>query len=57
MIPIRDHREYWAKHRLPVYGIVYIPSLRTAYWVDIKRYLRANPHATTIRYRTGEANL
>lgn len=56
LIPIGDHREYWSKHRLPVYGIVYVPSLKTSHWVDIKHYLKRNPRATTIRYQTSEAN-
>lgn len=56
LFPIGDHREYWSKHRLPVYGIVYVPSIKTAHWVDIKHYLKRNPQATTIRYQTSEAN-
>ena len=56
LFPIGNHREYWSKHLLPVYGIVYVPSIKTAHWVDIKRYLKANPQATTIRYQTSEAN-
>lgn len=56
MFPIADHRDYWASHRLPVYGVVYVPVLKTAFWVDIKRYLKEYPDATAVRYRTSEAN-
>ena len=56
LIPIGDHREYWQKHRLPVVGLVYVPAHKTAYWIDIKSYLKAHPNATTIRFRTREAN-
>jgi hypothetical protein len=56
LLPIGNHREYWAKHSLPVYGIVYVPALKTAHWVSITRYLKAHPVATTVRYSVSEAN-
>lgn len=56
LFPIGNHREYWSKHRLPVYGIVYVPSLDTAHWVDIKHYLKSHPQASTVRFPTSEAN-
>lgn len=54
--PVGGHREYWSRHPLPVFGLVYVPALRSAYWVDLKRYLKANPSATTIRFPATEAN-
>lgn len=54
--PIGSHRAYWNQHPLPVFGLVYVPALQTAYWVNIKRYLKANPDATVIRYSATEAN-
>jgi hypothetical protein len=54
--PIGSHRSYWNRHPLPVFGLVYVPVLQTAYWVNIKRYLKANPDATVIRFPATEAN-
>lgn len=56
-IPIGSHREYWAKYQLPVYGIVYIPEYDSAYWIDIKHYLKENPTATVISYKATLANI
>ncbi|MBI4205109.1 MAG: DUF4365 domain-containing protein [Betaproteobacteria bacterium] len=56
VFPIADHREYWARHRLPVYRVVYVPTLKTAFWIDIKHYLKRHPDATTVHFRTSEAN-
>lgn len=56
VFPIGDHGEYWSKHPLPVFGIVYVPTLKTAHWIDIKRYLKSHPESATVRYRTSEAN-
>jgi hypothetical protein len=56
-IPIGDHREYWSKYSLPVYGIVYIPEYDSAYWVDIKNYLQLNPSATVISYQPTLVNI
>jgi hypothetical protein len=57
VFPIGDHRSYWSAHPLPVYGLVYVPSRSAAFWVDIKRYLRANPAATTVRFSATQANV
>jgi hypothetical protein len=54
--PIGSHREYWNQHPLPVCGLVYVPSLQRAHWVNIKRYLKANPNATSVRFEATEAN-
>jgi hypothetical protein len=56
VFPVEAHREYWTKHPLRVFGIVFVPTLETAYWVDIKHYLRLSPDRTIIRYRASEAN-
>lgn len=56
-IPIGDHREYWSKHSLPVYGIVYIPEYESAYWVDIKAYLLENSSDTVISYKPTLVNI
>lgn len=54
--PIGDHREYWAKHPLPVFGLVYVPSLQRAHWINIKGYLKSNPAAQSVRFIATEAN-
>lgn len=56
LIPIMKHRSYWSNHPLPVIGVVYIPTLMRAHWVDIKHYLKSNPDSATIRYQISEAN-
>lgn len=54
--PIGTHRMYWSSHPLPVFGLVYIPALTTAFWVNLKHYLHENPAATVVRFPTTEAN-
>ena len=54
--PIGSHRTYWSRYPLPVFGLVYVPALQTAYWLNIKRYLEASPEATVIRFSATEAN-
>lgn len=56
-IPIKKHRDYWAKHPMPVFGIVYIPEFENTYWVDIKRYLEHFPHETVISFEPTLAKL
>lgn len=55
-IPVKNHFNYWTSHPLPVYGIVHIPELGDAYWVDIKSYLKQNPTATVITFERTLAN-
>jgi len=54
--PIGSHRTYWGRYPLPVFGLVYVPALQTAYWLNIKPYLEANTGATVIRFPATEAN-
>lgn len=56
-IPIGDHRDYWTKHSLPVYGIVYIPEYESAYWINIKDYLKHYSSDTVISYEPTLVNL
>lgn len=56
LIPIESHRDYWLHHPLPVLGIVYVPTLGVAHWVDIKTYLKDHPSDPVIRFRISEAN-
>ncbi|MDX7859099.1 DUF4365 domain-containing protein [Aeromonas caviae] len=56
LIPVEGHREYWLHHPLPFLGIVFVPSLGRAHWIDIKTYLKENPGKAVIRYQTSEAN-
>lgn len=57
VFPIGDHRSYWSSHPLPVFGLIYVPSRNAAFWVDIKRYLKANSTATTVRFSATQANI
>jgi hypothetical protein len=54
--PIGDHRMYWGNHPLPVFGLIYVPALRAAYWVNIKDYLKAYPDARVVRFTASDAN-
>lgn len=56
LIPIGGHRDYWANYPLPVLGVVYVPSLDRAHWVDIKNHLKRFPDTNTIRFLSSEAN-
>jgi len=40
-----DHFEYWRGANTPVILILYHPGENTAYWVDVKAYLRLHPDA------------
>jgi len=54
--PVGSHASYWRKHQLPVFGLVYVPTLQVAFWINIKSYLQQNPDATVIRFAATEAN-
>lgn len=56
LIPIESHRDYWLNHPLPVVGIVFVPALGVAHWVNIKGYLKDHPRNSVIRFHTSEAN-
>ena len=55
-LPIDSHREYWKTLKMPVIGIICImdetnESIKTAYWVDIKKYLIKNTNAKSIKFK------
>lgn len=56
LFQIGSHREYWFNHLLPVVGIVYVPALGVAHWVNIKGYLKDHPSSSVIRFQKSEAN-
>lgn len=51
-IKIKNHREYWDKHPIPVYGAVYVPSLKKAFVVNIKDKLHQTNNNTISFYIT-----
>ena len=60
-LPIDSHREYWKMLKMPVIGIICIideinESIKTAYWVDIKKYLIKNPNAKSIKFKMSMHN-
>jgi hypothetical protein len=57
MIPIDNHRDYWLNHPLPVIGIVYIPSTKQAFWIDIKSYLKKHSNESIIVFSCSETKL
>jgi len=56
-IPIGNHFNYWSNYPLPVYGIVFIPFLNTANWVNIKDYLKRSGQSTTIKFDRTKVNV
>lgn len=56
-IPIKKHRDYWAKHPMPVFGVVYVPEFENAYWIDIKRYMKFYPNNSVISFEPTLARL
>lgn len=56
IIPIDKHREYWLNYALPVCGIVYVPELEKAYWINIKTYLKNNESAKSIKFIANRSN-
>lgn len=56
VFPVGAHRQYWENHPLPVFGFVYVPVLKIAYWVNLKGYLKENRAATVVRFPATEAN-
>jgi len=57
IIPVGTHFDYWLNYPVPVYGIVYIPSMNTANWVDIKTYLRNHGKRTVIKFDRTRTNI
>jgi len=57
LIPVGSHFGYWTNYPLPVYGIVYIPSLNTANWVNIKNYLKRVGQCATIKFDRMKINV
>jgi hypothetical protein len=57
LIPVGNHFDYWTKHSLSVCGIVYIPSLNSASWVNIKNYLKQYGQCSTIRFVRSRTNI
>lgn len=56
-IPVGTHREYWQNYSLPVYGIVYVPEIESAYWINIKKYLKNNPSDSVISFEPTLVNI
>jgi hypothetical protein len=40
----KAHFEYWQNHSLPIAGLIYIPSEKRAYWLDITEVLQQQPN-------------
>jgi len=56
-LPVGNHRDYWKSHPLPVYGIVYVPSRNSAYWLDVKRFLEKSDESNLIRFKADKLNI
>ena len=55
-IPVDDHFDYWKNYPLPVYGIVFVPSLNCAFWCDIKKHLKIDSKISVIKFNANETN-
>ena len=47
---------YWSKNRLPVVGVVYDPSEKTGYWIEIGRRIRASARTSRIVFEKTEVS-
>jgi len=56
-IPTDTHLDYWKNYPLEVYGIVYIPSLKSANWVNIKNHLKNYENPSVIRFDRTKTNV
>jgi hypothetical protein len=56
LIPVGTHFKYWSNYPLPVYGIVYVPSIKSAYWVNIKNHLKHVGECSTIKFDNTKVN-
>lgn len=57
LIPVGNHFQYWTSYPLPVFGIVYIPFLKTGNWVNIKNYLKRRGQCSTIKFDRTRINI
>jgi len=57
LIPVGNHFEYWRKYPLSVYGIVSVPVLNSANWVDIKWHLKESGPCATIKFDRTKTNI
>lgn len=57
LIPVDSHFDYWVNYPLGVYGIVYIPTLKTANWIDITNYLKNHGKCNTIKFDRTRTNI
>lgn len=56
-IPVENHFEYWKNYPLPVYGIIYVPSLKSANWINIKKYLNNYGPCCKIKFNRTKINI
>jgi hypothetical protein len=57
LIPVGKHFDYWLDYPLAVYGIVYVPSLKSSNWVNIKEYLKSSGQCMTIKFDRTKTNV
>jgi len=56
ILPVENHYDYWNKYPIDVIGIVYVPKLEKAYWIDIKEYFENNGKTSTIKIFPNRVN-
>jgi len=57
IIPVESHYNYWSNYPSEVYGIVYIPSLQSANWINIKNHLKNSGECSTIKFDRTRTNI
>lgn len=57
LVQVGSHFDYWMNYPLAVYGIVYVPSQKSANWVNIKDYLGHSGQCATIRFERTRTNI
>jgi len=56
LIPVGKHFDYWINYPLPIFGMVYVPSLDRAFWIDIKQYLESHSDCSIIKFQINDIN-
>ncbi|PKR80725.1 hypothetical protein CW751_08110 [Brumimicrobium salinarum] len=53
-IPIKNHKKYWINNSLPIYGIVFVPSLLKAFWCDLRTEITKNETNKVVTFAASE---
>lgn len=55
-LSVGGHYDYWKNYPMDVIGIVYIPQMHKAYWIDIKEYFEEKGKVSKIKIHPNRIN-